>query len=168
MNEEICIVVDKDDNVLDYLPRSVCHSDPEIIERTVAVIVLNDKNELLLQKRSMRKDSYPGFYTLGATGHVSKGESYEEAAKKELMEELGIEGRLTFLGKRYKDDPQHKEMQGFFVTVSSGPFRVEHKEIEEVRFFRKEAIGQMLTKCTPTVRIALELLAQKESDGKKA
>lgn len=58
-------------------------------------------HDILLQKRSASKDSYPGYYDISAAGHVPAGESYLESAVRELQEELGIitnEDGLHFVG----------------------------------------------------------------------
>ncbi len=46
--------------------------------------------QVLLQKRSMTKDSYPGCYDISSAGHVGAGEGYLDTALRELHEELGI------------------------------------------------------------------------------
>lgn len=56
--------------------------------------------EVLLQKRSEKKDSYPGLWDVSAAGHVSAGGNYLETAVRETEEELGIflkPSELTFL-----------------------------------------------------------------------
>lgn len=58
-------------------------------------------HQVLLQKRSACKDSYPGHYDISAAGHVPAGAEYLESAVRELREELGIEseaGSLDFVG----------------------------------------------------------------------
>jgi len=59
--------------------------------RSVHVWILNSAEELLIQKRSKIKESYPSMCDISAAGHVSAGESVEEAVMKESSEELGIE-----------------------------------------------------------------------------
>lgn len=57
--------------------------------------------EVLLQKRSRQKDSYPGCYDISAAGHLSAEEEYLPTAIRELREELGIEAtekELHFVG----------------------------------------------------------------------
>lgn len=48
------------------------------------------KIELLLQKRSENKDSYPGCLDISAAGHLGAGDEYLPCAIRELEEELGI------------------------------------------------------------------------------
>lgn len=57
--------------------------------------------ELLLQKRSEGKDSFPGCYDISSAGHIPAGDDYLESALRELEEELGIIAgpeELTFIG----------------------------------------------------------------------
>ena len=53
------------------------------------VIVLNKNGELLLLKRSQWEDAHQGAWVIPG-GHVDAGESYEQAAIRELREESGI------------------------------------------------------------------------------
>lgn len=47
--------------------------------------------EVLLQKRSARKDSFPGCYDISSAGHIPAGQNFLESAVRELEEELGIQ-----------------------------------------------------------------------------
>jgi isopentenyl-diphosphate delta-isomerase type 1 len=91
---EYFYVVDEEDRVIGKAAREECHSGSRLIHRSVYVFVLNEENELLLQRRSMAKDLYPGYYTASATGHVDYGEDYVDAARRELKEELDINAPL--------------------------------------------------------------------------
>ncbi len=55
------------------------------------------ETEILLQKRSAQKDSFPNAYDLSAAGHVESGSTFRETARKELWEELGIQADDTML-----------------------------------------------------------------------
>ncbi len=48
------------------------------------------KAQLLLQKRSAEKDSFPGRFDTSSAGHIQAGDEPEESAIRELHEELGI------------------------------------------------------------------------------
>ena len=83
--------VDKHNNVIGGVSRGVAHSTPGIYYRTIFILVKNDKNEILIQKRSPSKDLYPNCWDLSVGGHVNFDKSYVETAVRELKEELGIE-----------------------------------------------------------------------------
>ena len=59
--------------------------------RTAHVWIVNDKNELLLQKRSANKKSHPNCWDISGAGHIKAGESVIDGAIRELKEELGIQ-----------------------------------------------------------------------------
>lgn len=83
-----------------------------MIKREISVIILNDKNQILLQKRSENKRSYPNMLVL-CTGHVEENESFEEAAIRELKEELGVNIKFD-------------ELYGYiYVFINDGNFKNE-------------------------------------------
>ncbi|MFQ9012700.1 MAG: NUDIX domain-containing protein [Lacrimispora saccharolytica] len=61
----------------------------------------NRETEVLLQKRSADKESHPGCWDISSAGHLQAGDTFEEAAVRELEEELGIsvgKDSLEFVG----------------------------------------------------------------------
>ena len=81
--DEIFCVVDRDDHVLGYRTRAECHADATLIHRSVSVVVETSEG-MLFQRRSLRKDSSPGFWDVACSGHVDGEETYAEAAVREL------------------------------------------------------------------------------------
>ena len=78
-----------------------------IRHRTAHVWLLRKKEntvQILLQKRSLTKDSFPGCYDISSAGHIPAGSGYTESAVRELQEELGItvsQEELIFCGDRF-------------------------------------------------------------------
>src|SRR3989344_7121738 len=107
--EDLVVVVDKSDKIIKYLPRKEAHKK-NLIHRTTAILVFNKEGKLLLQKRAQDKDTYPGFYTVSAGGHVLKGQDYKEAAQRELYEELMISGKLEYIDTFLVPDNIHMTM----------------------------------------------------------
>ncbi len=71
--------------------------------RTAHVWIINDKNELLLQKRSANKKSHPNCWDISGAGHIKAGESVIDGAIRELKEELGVEaGGKAFLAHPFE------------------------------------------------------------------
>ncbi len=63
----------------------------------VMVIVQNLKNQFLVHHRSTTRKVFPELYELGAGGKVEPGEHPQDAAKRELKEEVGIIDDPKFL-----------------------------------------------------------------------
>lgn len=86
---EIILIVDEDNNVTGSAARHEMRSRC-LPHRAAYILVFNSIGELFVQKRTMSKDIYPGYYDVAAGGVVLYGESYDESAGRELEEELGI------------------------------------------------------------------------------
>ena len=147
--DELFVVVDESDKIIGYRTRYDCHHNKELIHRTIGVVVFNDQGQPLLQKRSKNKDLYPGLYTISASGHVNKGETYLQTAKRELLEELGITAALTKRAKSLVKLEQETEMGCLFSAKHNGPFYPEKDDIDEVRFVPPSELKQMQSQLTP-------------------
>lgn len=141
---EYFYVVDEDDNIVGKATREECHSNSGLIHRSVYIFVMNDKNELFLQRRSMTKDLYPGYYTGSATGHVDYGEDYDEATRRELKEELGIDAPLQKLGKVKSFSETEKEISSLYFCRYNGKVEFNKKEITEGLFMKIEDVKRDL------------------------
>ena len=89
--EEMFPVVDEDGNIVSAATRGECHSGSKLLHPVVHLHVFNSKGELYLQKRPDWKDIQPGKWDTAVGGHVDLGECVEEALRREVREELGIE-----------------------------------------------------------------------------
>lgn len=127
-------VVDENDRVIGRATRQECHKNPELLHRSAGVMVFNSKGELLMQKRSMKKDTNPGKWSISSWGHPNLGESYEHAAAREMKEELGISGELEQLFKIPFRVSYESEIFCIFKAASEGPFRPDPEEVEKVKF----------------------------------
>ena len=96
--EEMVDIVDENDTVVgkstwEYAVRN------RLLRRNVRIFILNSKGEMLITKRSETLKIHPGLWAQAAGGAVNSREKYEGAAKRELLEEVGIETELKFLFK---------------------------------------------------------------------
>src|SRR6185503_11007000 len=89
MSVEYFDVVNERDEVIDRRSRPDVHR-LGLRHRAVHVLVFNRRGELFLQKRSLRKDCFPGAWDSSAAGHLDRGEDYDACALREVREELGI------------------------------------------------------------------------------
>jgi 16S rRNA (adenine1518-N6/adenine1519-N6)-dimethyltransferase len=134
MEEERFPVVDKNDRFLRYARRSDVHGN-NLRHRAVHILIFNPAGEVYLQQRSRWKDRHPLKWDSSAAGHVAAGESYEETARRELEEELGINVPL----EKVLEIPASARTEQEFVRLYRGKTRskpiVNRSEIETGAFF---------------------------------
>ena len=65
------------------------------IHRAVHLYLFDTDKRILIQKRSLSCDHYPGFWSISLTAHVNAGETSGQALRRELKEELGIHPGLV-------------------------------------------------------------------------
>jgi 8-oxo-dGTP pyrophosphatase MutT (NUDIX family) len=156
-HEEIVTIVNRQNVVIDAQPRSIMRCR-NLIHRASYVILFNDAGELFLQKRSRSKDVYPGYWDIAAGGVVLAGESYLQAAVRELDEELGISGvRLEHRLDHFYEDSDNMVWGRIFSCIHNGPFTLQQEEIDEGRFLDIPSIRR-LNKTEPVIPDGLEIL----------
>lgn len=102
--DEMCIAVDENDNVIGPRTKKECHLMENInkglLHRAFSVFLFNTKGELLLQRRSDAKITFPGYYTNTCCSHPLyidseleeiKALGVKRAAQRRLGIELGID-----------------------------------------------------------------------------
>jgi isopentenyldiphosphate isomerase len=112
-------------------------------------MVMNDKGEVLIHKRSATKDLYPNCWDLSVGGHVNYKDSYGETAIKEVGEELGLkvsEGDLVLRGEVLVKLPDSGEFFNVFEyhlkpgeTISAS-----EEEIDETKWMNIGDIKQSM------------------------
>jgi 8-oxo-dGTP pyrophosphatase MutT (NUDIX family) len=131
---EIVVIVDEQNNVVGAAPRGEMRAK-RLPHRSTYILVFNSAGELYVQKRTMTKDVFPGYYDVAAGGVVLAGESYEQGAERELEEEMGIRGvPLTRLFDFYFED-EHARLWGCaFSCVYEGAIVLQEEEVESGAF----------------------------------
>jgi len=141
---ELFFLVDENDNVLGSISRQEAHQSPDKIHRAVSVILTNEAGQILLQKRSLKKDTEPGKWTVTSSGHVTYPDSYEVSAERELQEEMGITTNLTFFAKSLMIGKSEKEIESIFIGHYEGtPENFDRDEVSEVKWVTKDELKEM-------------------------
>lgn len=87
---------------------------------------------------------------LSAAEHVKSGETYEEAAKRGLKEEIGLNAdRLTYVGKVLFRQEWETEFNAIYFTETNkkiNEMKVDKEEVEEVKFIPLEKVKEMIDK----------------------
>ncbi len=125
--------------------RGECHGHPALVHAVARVHVRDRAGRLLLQLRSASKDIQPNKWDTAVGGHLLPGEEAEAAARREMMEELGVApGRLEFLHRFLMRTPVETEWVTTFSTVHDGPFSPDPGEIADLRFWTRAEIAAAL------------------------
>ncbi len=97
MSEEV-VVVNENDEIIGTMPKDEAHKNG-VPHRIAVTYVENTSGQILVQIRMS------GSLDHSSAGHVEVGESYEDAARRELEEELGIKDvDLAYIGKGSSDE----------------------------------------------------------------
>ena len=91
-------LVDNQDNPIGAMEKLLAHEKGEL-HRALSVIIVNSKNEILLQRRALGKYHSPGLWTNTCCSHPYPGEDTLDAAKRRLKEEMGMTAELKFVFK---------------------------------------------------------------------
>jgi len=106
--------------------------------QSACILIFNAKNQLLIQVRSRNDDSYPSHWDFSAAGGVETGETPDQAAKRELKEELGVE-----LDVNYKTTVSFEGEQLEIYTSKCDEINFHpNYEVEEVFFLNLEEIKE--------------------------
>ena len=156
--EEMFPIVNESDEVIGSAPRDEVHARG-LRHRAIHVQIFNHAGEVFLQKRSIWKDRSPGKWDSSTAGHVDAGESYEQAARRELMEEIAVEvGALTPVCKLGCGPETGWEFLQIYRAEHEGPFRFAALEVEGGWFFPVELVRDWLARrpkdFTPVFRMA--------------
>lgn len=146
-DDELFDVVDAQDQVLRQATRKEVH-DTGLMHRAVHILVFNKHHDCFLQKRSMLKDRHPGVWDSSAAGHLDAGESYEEAARRELQEELGIpaDTRILHVGTLPPTADTGWEHVGIYAALYDGKIHFPAAEISGVMPFPAKLIDAWLAR----------------------
>ena len=168
--------------------RDIAHRDG-ILHRTAHVWVVRPSGtgyDILLQKRSMEKDSFPGLYDTSSAGHIPAGEEPVPSALREMREELGIQAlpeqlhyagtfriqyEKEFHGRLFRDN----EVTDVFVysePVEISSLVLQETEVDEVRWFDLDAVWNEIQYsrerfCVPSggLKVLRNYLAQTAGPG---
>nr|AHA43673.1 isopentyl pyrophosphate isomerase [Plagiochasma appendiculatum] len=171
MFEDECILVDEEDNVVGHDSKYNCHlmekiEKDNLLHRAFSVFLFNSKNELLLQKRSATKVTFPHVWTNTCCSHPLYRESelikenhlgVRNAAQRKLFDELGIEakdapidefaplGRILYKapsdGKWGEHELDYLLYMKRDVSVKPNP-----EEVADVQYVNKEQLQELVNK----------------------
>ncbi len=133
-------IVDEMDRILRYAYRFEAHGN-NLRHRAVHIFIFDPLGRIYLQLRSREKDRNPLRWDSSAAGHVSAGEDYQETARRELKEELGITVPLEKCLKLSASRRTNQEFILLFQGKAMGEIRPNRAEIEAGAFFHPDTVN---------------------------
>ena len=160
-DEEWFDIVDQSGKIKGRAPRSICHSNPEMMHPVVHLHIIDSRDRIFLQKRSIKKQIQPEKWDTAIGGHVLSGENIEDALKREAEEELGLTGfKASFIAKYVWKTEIESELAFMFYSKYENKITINKEEIDDGRFWKikkiKESVGKDIF--TPNFEFEFEIL----------
>ncbi|XP_024996212.1 nudix hydrolase 3-like isoform X2 [Cynara cardunculus var. scolymus] len=144
-------------------PRSAVHREGDYHRAVHVWIFAESTQELLLQRRTDCKDSWPGLWDISSAGHVSAGDTSLITARRELQEELGVnlpkdafELLFVFLQECVTNDGKFidNEFDDVYLVTTLAPipleaFTLQESEVSAVKYISVEDYKHLLAKGDP-------------------
>ena len=112
----------------------------------IHVCVFNKKGELLIQKRQITKSGWPDLWDLSVGGHVIAGETSQQAAERELKEELGI--GFSFQGLRPAVSPSFPngfdDMYTILMDLNPEELILQEEEVQQEGWADRKRVCEMI------------------------
>jgi len=163
--EKKIIIVDKDDNVLKKESKEKAHLKDGIMHRAITIFIFNDKNQLLITKRSKFKKLWPLVWESSCSTHPYEDETYIQSGERRLPQELNLSCQLKPLLKfiyksNYKNKGSENELCSLLLGKYDGTIKPSWKEVANFKWISlenlKKEIKKSPEKYAPWLKIALE------------
>ncbi|MCX4302826.1 MAG: NUDIX domain-containing protein [Clostridia bacterium] len=128
-----------------------------LLHKTVHIFVINNKKDILMQKRSLEKKTNPNKWTTSASGHLSAGDESREGAVRELYEEIGVkanEEELKYLFTIYEEGKHENLIDREVVDVylikrdmELNEFKLQKEEVSDVHWVQLEEFKKLIKNC---------------------
>ena len=126
--DELVDVVDLDDQVVEVVTRSELRARG-LRHRAVYVAVVTSRDELVVHQRADWKDVYPSYWDVCFGGVLNSREGWADGARRELLEEAGIDAEPVELGRAAWAD---LVLGRIYRVDHDGPFRFDDGEVVAV------------------------------------
>lgn len=159
---ELLDIADENGNLTgEVMEREKAH-ELNLLHWEISVFLINDKKEVLLQKRAATKKMNPNMWG-SCAGHVDSGEGIEETALRELEEEIGIKFSIDDLHVLEEMQVTKKEINShltrvYYVYYNGNDFKIQTEELSEVKWFNIEDVINMIKNNDDTITFKMDRL----------
>jgi len=144
--EEWIDELDKEGNLIASRPKKLL-KERMFLHKVSLVIPLSKKNNPILSLQTADKPFFPSTWCCAVGGKVLSGESEEDAAKREMIEEVGKSYPVKKIASFIYDEEDYKGFFTLFTTtiqVEVNEFKLDPKEIQYSKEFEIEKVMQMI------------------------
>ena len=127
-SDELVEVVDPDERVVAVVSRAEMRRR-NLAHRATYVMVLDSHDAVLAHLRASWKDIWPSRWDLAFGGVCAVGESWDDAAARELAEEAGIVAALTELSRVVFESDETRVVGRLYEATHEGPFTFADGEV---------------------------------------
>jgi isopentenyl-diphosphate Delta-isomerase len=145
---EKVVLVDEKDSPIGLMEKMKAHMNGSL-HRAVSVFIFNSNGEMLLQKRALHKYHSAGIWSNAACTHPKENETTLTAAKRRLMEEIGLESELdyafSFIYKAHLDNGliEH-ELDHVFIGFSDNSPKINQEEVCDWKYISESDLKTKL------------------------
>lgn len=146
MTDELLDIVNDDDIVTGQAPRSTIHQHG-LQHRGAHVFLFTPEGKMLIQKRSADRTSAPSLLDCSVSEHVKAGESYLEAARRGMQEEMGVtvEELIPLVKFKMVYGPNDNEISTLYKgIVHPASVKFDPVEIAEIRYLSMDELRSVL------------------------
>jgi isopentenyl-diphosphate delta-isomerase len=142
--KEYVILVDEQDNQVGLMEKMEAH-EKGLLHRAFSVFIFNSKGEFLLQRRAISKYHSGGLWTNSCCSHPRDGESFLEAGKRRLQEEMGfvceLEKQFDFIYKSILDNElTEHELDHVMFGTYEGEINFNKDEVMDYKYVDLESL----------------------------
>jgi isopentenyl-diphosphate Delta-isomerase len=150
MEEIKVILVDENDTETGLMSKTEAH-EKGLLHRAVSVFITNSDGDWLLQRRALDKYHSAGLWTNTCCSHPLPGETNEDAVKRRLIEEMGLECELNQLFRfTYREILENglieHELDYVFLGISNLLPVINDSEVAEYKYFNYQELKNDINK----------------------
>jgi isopentenyl-diphosphate delta-isomerase len=145
-------LVDESGKTIGHAEKIAAHEEGGLLHRAVSVVLIDDQIRILVQRRASSKYHFAGKWANAGCTHPLSNESPEEAGRRALRNELGIDTSLTEIMQFIYDahDPEsgytEREYDHVLFGEWSGPVDPNESEVSETEWLTAADLRDRLTR----------------------
>ena len=142
---EKVVLVNEHDEVQGLMEKMEAH-EKGLLHRAFSIFIMNNKGELMLQQRALSKYHSGGLWTNTCCSHPRDGESYDAAAHRRLIEEMGFDCKMKnlfhFIYRAELDnDLIEHELDYVFIGFSEIEPQINPEEVESYKWISLDELS---------------------------